>query len=142
MSAEKRCECCNGVMSREFGVTNYNWNRRRFCSEKCRKKDERVRLMEGNRGGNSKRYHNSPITIDEARQFVELVKSGVSNRKAIKQVGRACVETMLARAVEFGLLERREPVARPVDAAPKITRVFPLPKGSDLTWGEMMPDIS
>lgn len=141
MSDTKNCECCSRLIAREMDVSDHNWNRRRFCSEKCRKKDERDRLKEEKSKAPKKRYHNTPISEDEAKQFADLVKSGVSAQQAAKQVGRSSVMTIMNRAVAFGFIERPEPVAPVVVDKPKITRIEPLPAGSDETWGVMMPGI-
>ncbi|CDG39604.1 MULTISPECIES: hypothetical protein [Asaia] len=142
MSDTKNCECCSRLIAREMDVSDHNWSRRRFCTEKCRKKDERDRLKEEKSKAPKKRYHNTPISEDEAKQFADLVKSGVSAEKATKQVGRSSAMTIMNRAVAFGFIERPERVAPPVvEDKPKITRIDPLPPGDPATWGAIMPDM-
>jgi len=141
VSDTKTCECCSDPLTREMDVSDLNWARRRFCSEKCRKKSERKQMMDGNRGRMTTRYHNAPLTEVEVRQYADLVKSGVPTREAAKQVGRSNREALAARAVAFGFLERRVPVAKPAEDTPKITRIDPLPPGAPETWGAMMPDL-
>ncbi|MDL2172437.1 hypothetical protein [Asaia sp. HumB] len=142
MSDTKNCECCSRLIAREMDVSDHNWSRRRFCTEKCRKKDERDRLKEEKSKAPKKRYHNTPISEDEAKQFADLVKSGVSAERATKQVGRSSAMTIMNRAVAFGFIEKPEPVAPVVEDKPKITRIDPLPAGSPETWGVMMPGVS
>lgn len=83
-----------------------------------------------------------PITKSEAKRFADLVKSGVPATRAAEKIGRSNYTVLIDRAVSFGFLEGRMSGELAAVGRTKITRVLPLPKGSALTWGEMMPDIS
>lgn len=144
MRDAKPCKRCQASIVRDARTTDANWARRAFCNAKCRKAHDNAMERNGNFATQSNRRKNTPVTPEEAGQFVALLKAGVSDAEAAKQLGRANPEILTRRSIMFGLLPPRRP--QPAEDAapvpPKPTRYDPLPVGSDETWGVMMPGIS
>lgn len=137
MSDTKTCPRCKTAFERAPRASNFNWNRRRFCSDPCARAVKAAEARSGNQA--TFKASNSPITRDEAARFVALLNAGVNMTEATIQVGRANGGRMMLAAIKHGLIEAPPPPPPPPE--PKLVRIDPLPPGAPETWGAMMPDL-
>lgn len=144
MSDTKKCAYCGCVFARRAGEKDFYWNKKKNCSKACGDKAWWRRNKLIRRPPVVEPTGRRPVTEQEVRQFADLIKSGMRPVPAAKQLGRTHYGALNYKAVLMGLLPAKGAKSQPEqpEPAPKINRTFPLPKGSALTWGEMMPDIS
>lgn len=147
MSDTKNCEYCGVLIVRGAGRCQQAWSHLKFCGRVCNQKStwERVKVRKYGDVPDHKRKRR--VTEDEARQYADLIKSGLSPHAAAKQAGRTDYTAIQSKAVALGFMPapkpKSPPVVQPAPEPPrKITRIDPLPSGSAETWGVMMPGIS